>query len=205
MEGRSAGTRRRGGPLKAFGTSHGHRVEWVSGHFVTLDVERERCACPACPSEGVLVAPVDLALPRARCGNGLLARVLVDKFADRIPLNLQATRMEREGETFSTATLSDWVLAGAAFLLPVALAVEARLLAGKWLEADDTGYPAQDGLDGHLRKGRLWAVTDQREVRYHFTATTEGKNPPAFLETFKGKLLLVDGGSEFNLAVQQRG
>ena len=195
-----------GGALRVFGVSHTHRLEWVPGHFEILDVERERCACPACPSEGVLVAPPpNFALPRALCGNGLLARVLVDKFADRIPLNLQVQRMEREGETFSTATLSDWVLGGATFLRRIADAIDARLLAGRWLQADDTGFPVQDGTDGKLRKGRLWAVTDQQEVRYHFTDTKEGENPARFLAGFQGKLLLVDGGSEFNLAVAQKG
>lgn len=195
-----------GGALKVFGTSHTYRIEWVPGHFETLDVARERCACPACPSEGVLVAPAPaFALPRALCGNGLLARVLVDKFADRIPLNLQVNRMEREGETFSVATLCDWVRGGAAFLHRIVLASDARLMAGSWIQGDDTGFPVQDGTDGKLRKGRLWAMTDQQEVVYHFTDTKEGKNPAAFLANFKGKLILVDGGSEFNLAVAQKG
>lgn len=195
-----------GGAMRVIGVAHAYRIEWVPGHFETLDVERERCVCPACPSAGVSEAPPpDFALPRALCGNGLLARVLVDKFADRIPLNLQVTRMAREGETFSTATLSDWVRRAAEFLARIAVAIDERLLAGPWLQADDTGFPVQDGTDGKLRKGRLWAVTDQQEVRYHFTGTKEGKNPAAFLAKFEGKLLLVDGGSEFNAAVGEKG
>ena len=197
-----------GGPLKVIGVAHNYRLEWVPGHFETLDIERERCVCPACPSAGVLVAPPpSFALPKAMCGNGLLARVLVEKFADRIPLNHQAKRMLRDGEEFSTTTLSDWVLHAAApgLLGRIAAAIAERLMRGAWLQADDTGYPVQDGIDGKLRKGRLWAVTDQQEVRYHFTDTKEGHNPASFLATYGGKLLLVDGGSEFNLAVAQKG
>ncbi len=67
---------------------------------------RERCACPSPPCQGVLVAPDPFALPEALCGDGLLAPVLVDKFGDQLPLNRQPDRMEREGETFSTTTLS---------------------------------------------------------------------------------------------------
>ena len=197
-----------GGPLKVFAVAHSYRLEWVPGHFETLDMERERCACLACPAAGALVAPPpSFALPKAMCGNGLLARVLVDKFADRIPLNLQCKRMEREGQEFSTTTLSDWVLRAAApeLLGRIAVAIDERLMRGAWLQADDTGYPVQDGLDGKLRKGRLWAVTDQQEVRYHFTDTKEGPNPASFLAKYSGKLLLVDGGSEFNLAVSAKG
>jgi len=194
------------GTLKVIGTAVNYRIEWVPGHFETLSIERDRCVCPKCPSAGVLVVPPpNFALPRAMCGNGLLARVLVDKFADRISLNLQTTRMQREGEEFSTATLSGWVLLAASLLQRIALAVDKRLMKGTWLQADDTGFPVQDGTDGNLRKGRLWAVTDQQEVRYHFTDTKEGKNPAKFLKDYAGKLLLVDGGSEFNAAVEAKG
>ena len=194
------------GAMKVFGTDTTYRIEWVPGHFQTLAVDRERCACPQCPKEGVFVAPPPtFALPKTLCGNGLLARVLTDKFADRIPLNLQVARMKREGEEFSTATLSGWVLLAASLLERIALAVDKRLMAGTWLQADDTGFPVQDGTDGNLRKGRLWAVTDQQEVRYHFTDTKEGKNVLAFLKDYAGKLLLVDAGSEFNAAVAGKG
>ena len=193
-------------PLKVFATELRYRIEWVPGHFETLEVARERCSCPDCPGQGVLVAPPpNFALPKAMCGNGLLARVLTDKFADRMPLNLQAERMKREGEEFDTATLSGWVLLAASLVERIALAVDNRLMKGSWLQADDTGLPVQDGTDGNLRKGRLWAVTDQQEVRYHFTDTKEGKNPKEFLKDFAGKLLLVDGGSEFNAAVASKG
>lgn len=113
--------------------------------------------------------------------------------------------MEREGESFSVATLCDWVAAGAGLLNRIADAIDERLMSSSWLQADDTGLPVQDGLDGHCRKGRLWAVTDQQEVRYHFIDTKEGKNPAEFLKKYKGRLLLVDGGSEFNEVVRAKG
>lgn len=194
------------GAMKVFGVDTTYRIEWVPGYFQTLAVERERCACPTCPKQGVFIAPPpNFALAKTLCGNGLLARVLTDKFADRIPLNLQVARMKREGEEFSTGTLSGWVILAASLLERIALAIDKRLMAGSWLQADDTGFPVQDGTDGNLRKGRLWAVTDQQEVRYHFTDTKQGKNPAAFLKDYVGKLLLVDGGSEFNAVVDQKG
>lgn len=192
--------------LRVIGVSTSHRYEWVPGHFEVLQIDREQGVCPDCPSEGVLVAPgPPFALPKAMCGNGLLARILVDKFADHLPLNRLAKRMGREGVEFSVATLCDWVAGAAKVLQRIADAVGSRLLRSSWLQADDTGSPVQDGTDGKLRKGRLWAVTDQQEVRYHFTDTKEGKHPAAFLVDFKGKLLLVDGGSEFNLLVENLG
>ena len=133
------------------------------------------------------------------------ASVLVDKFADGLPLNRQSKRMAREGFEVGTAVLASWVVAGADVLDPVAKAIDARLLEQKCLQGDDTGFPVQDGTDGHLRKARLWCYTDQQEVRFHFSDTKHGRVPATFLANFKGEALLVDCGSEFNEVVRQTG
>jgi transposase len=191
-----------GGKLAVIGQATSYRVDWVPGHFVIDEVVRDKCACPACPGEGVLTVPAPYALPKALCGNGLLARVLVDKFVDHLPLNRQVTRMEREGFETSTSTLSGWVANSAGLLSIVARAIRHELLQQSSLLGDDTGLPVQDGSDGQLRKGRLWAFTDQQQVWYAFSPSKHGEHPVKLLEGYQGHLVLVDGGSEFNQAVR---
>lgn len=193
-----------GGPLKVIGRAESFRIEWVPGHFVRHDISRDKCACPDCPDQGVLTVPGPYALDRSLAGNGLVARVLVDKFADHIPANRQAQRMSREGFEVGSHTLSAWICAAGRLLGVVAKAIRAELLAGEVLQGDDTGMPVQDGGDGQLRKGRMWAFTDQEQVLYAFTETKQGEFPNALLDGFDGKLLLVDGGSEFNEVVRER-
>ena len=194
-----------GGVLKNIGTTTSNRYDWVPGRWVILDIERDKCVCPSCPSEGVLTAPDPFALPRAICGNGLLARVLVDKFADHIPLHRQCSRMKREGVPFATSTLSGWVASSADLLSIIANAIEHGLLRSSWLQGDDTGLDVQDGGNGALRKGRLWAFTDQNQVFYRFTSTKQGSEPAAILADFVGDLFLADAGSEFNQVVRELG
>ena len=79
------------------------------------------------------------------------------------------------------------------------------ILGRSMLQGDDTGMPVQDGGDGRLRKGRMWAFTDQEQVFYAFTDTKQGKFPTSLLDKYEGKLLLVDGGSEFNEVVRELG
>lgn len=193
------------GALKVIGQATSFRVEWVPGHFIIDDVVRDKCACPSCPSEGVLTVPSPYALDHALCGNGLLARVIVDKFVDHIPLNRQADRLAREGFDIGTTTLASWVKGGAGVLHVLAMAIKAELLKQPMLQGDDTGLPVQDGEDGMLRKGRLWAFTDQEQVYYAFTATKAGEHPATLLEDFAGRLFLVDGGTEFNQIVREKG
>lgn len=195
-----------GRPLVKIGEAESFRIEWVPGHFERLDVVTDKCACSACPSQGVLSPPNPFLLPRAMCGNALLARVLVDKFADHLPLNRQADRMAREGFEIATNVLAAWVVAAASkeLLGRIVNAMANRLQAGNWLQADDTGFPVQDGVDGKLRKGRLWSYTDQQEVVFRFTDTKHGRHMVEELADFRGALL-VDCGSEFNQVVREVG
>ena len=194
-----------GGALKVIGQASSFRIEWIPGHFEVHDVTRDKCACPNCPGEGVLTVPGPYALDRSLAANGLVARVLVDKFADHIPANRQANRMKREGFEVGSHTLSAWICAAGKLLSRVAEAVRADLLLADALQGDDTGMPVQDGGDGQLRKGRLWAFTDQDQVVYAFTESKHGKFPSELLEGYAGRLLLVDGGSEFNEVVRKQG
>ena len=82
-----------GGALRVIGQAESFRINWVPGHFIVEDVVRDKCACPSCPAEGVLTVPGPYAIDRALCGNSLLARVLVDKFCDHLPLHRQARRL----------------------------------------------------------------------------------------------------------------
>lgn len=190
-----------GGLLGVIGQATSFRVDWVPGHFIIDDVVRDKCACADCPDQGVLTVSGPYALDRALCGNGLLARVLVDKFADHIPLNRQVRRMGREGFEVGSNTLAGWVKQSADLLGIVARVVRAELLDSDFLQGDDTGFPVQDGDNGALRMGRLWAFTNQEQVFYAFTPTKQGIYPAKLLKNFAGDLLLVDGGSEFNKVV----
>lgn len=193
-----------GGSLREISRSTATRIDWRRGHFVTVRVERPSCACDRCKTVETAPEPSSFALPRSLVGNGLAAQIVVDKFADNIPLNRQATRFEREGLDLSPSTLGDIVRNVAGLLRRIVLAMKAEQLGGRWLQADDTGLPVLDGGAGKAVAGRLWVYADARNVVYDFTPTKHGTGPVAYLDGFSG-VVLADGGSEFNEAVRLAG
>lgn len=193
------------GALAVIGQDVTERLEWVPGHFEVLEIATDKAACPACPGAGVQAAiGPSFALPRALCANGLLAKVLCDKFADHIPLHRQARRFAREGLDLSVSTLCGWTLRGAELLKVIVEAMMKAIRAGCWAQADDTGFPIQDGTDGQLRSARLWTYANGEHVVFRVTSTKKGDGPAEHLADFKGRLLL-DGGSEFNLIADALG
>jgi transposase len=193
-----------GGSLREISTSTATRVDWRRGHYYTVQVRRPSCACDRCRTVETAPEPAVFALPRSIAGNGLVARVIVDKFADNIPLNRQVDRFHREGLDLSLSTLCDLVRGAAGLLKRLVDAMRAEQLAGCWLQADDTGLPVLDGTKGQAGSGRLWVYANADHVVYDFTATKHGAGPAAFVKGFRG-VLLADGGSEFNEAVRSMG
>ena len=94
-------------------------------------VESDRGAVQIAPS------PVQL-LPKTIATPGLLASVVVDKFADGLPLYRQAARFSREGIEISRATLSNWVVKIGDLCVPLIDVLKENLLSGPLINADET-------------------------------------------------------------------
>ncbi|MCP5071390.1 MAG: IS66 family transposase [bacterium] len=191
-----------GDSLTVTGTTTSHRVGWVPGHFEVLVVEREQCACPKHPEAGTYAASEPFLLPGSMCDDGLLARIIVDKHEDHLPLNRQSRRLARQGMPFGTNVLAGWVLRGFEWVRPVVDALSRQVVVDQLVLSDDTGHPVQDKGDGTLRKGRLWVFTDQRQAFYAFSSNKKGEHPLTILSDlgFEGGTLVADGGSEYNRA-----
>lgn len=82
-------------------------------------------------------APVQL-LPKTIATAGLIASVVVEKFADGLPLYRQAARFSREGIEISRGTLSNWVVRVGELCNPLMEIFREDLRAGAVINADET-------------------------------------------------------------------
>lgn len=192
-----------GGELKVLGEDVSERLEYIPGHFKRLRIHRTKRACPSCPSEGVFTQPAPpFALDKALAADGLLAKIVTDKFADHIPLNRQAGRFVREaGVELSVSTMCGWLRSVGGLLRHVVGAMREELVAGAFVQSDATGLPILEGSTNQLRRGQLWSYSDGEQVVFEATLDGVQANPAAFLEGFKGTLL-TDGASVYNLIAQ---
>lgn len=82
-----------GADLTVIGEDRSERLEYIPGHYKALVVVRTKRACKACPSQGVVTQTAPpFGLQRSKFADGFVAKVLVDKFADNIPLRRQISR-----------------------------------------------------------------------------------------------------------------
>jgi transposase len=199
-----------GGKLKSLGQDVTEELEYVPGRFRVNRIIRPKLSCACC--ETIHQAPLpSRPIERGRPGPGLLAHVLVSKYADHLPLYRQAQIFAREKVELNRSTLADWVGKSAALLEPLAEAIGRHVRAGQAIFADDTTVQVQAPGTGKTKTGRFWAyVRDERPwggaalpaVYYRYSPDRKGKWPAQHLAEFEG-WMHADGYAGFNELYRQ--
>jgi transposase len=194
-----------GGRLRRIGEDVTEELEYVPGRFIVNRIVRPRLACTGC--ERFVQAPLpSRPIERGRPGPGLLAHVLVGKYADHLPLYRQSQIFERDGLDLDRSTLADWVGKTTALLAPLADAIGRHVLAAGAIFADDTPIRMLAPGTGKTRTARLWTYArDERPwggpaapaAWYRFSADRKGEHPKDHLARFRG-FMHADGYAGFD-------
>ena len=194
-----------GGPLKPLGEDHSEVLDYVPSHFRVIRHVRPKRACARC--DRIVQAPApSRPIARGLAGPGLLAHVLVSKYADHLPLYRQSEIYARAGMELSRSTLADWVGEAATLLRPLVDAVRRHILSGYKVHADDTPVPVLSPGRGSTQPDRLWAyMRDDRPcgdptspaVWFAYSPDRQGRHLRGHLRGFKGALQ-ADGYAGFN-------
>ena len=183
-----------GGKLRRIGEDVTEELEYVPGRFIVNRMVRPRLTCACC--ERFIQAPLpSRPIERGRPGPGLLAHVLVSKYADHLPLYRQSQIFERDGLDLDRSTLADWVGKATALLEPLAAAIGRHVLAGAAIFADDTPVSMLAPGTGRTQTARLWTYArDERPwggaaapaAWYRFSGDRKGQHPKDHLARFRG-------------------
>ncbi len=162
--------------------------------FVRRDVYPQY-ACRAC--ETVVAEPVAPALiDRSLAAPGLLAQVVVSKYADHLPLYRQEAILARSGVQIGRTTLAEWIGAVGIRLQPPVDAMRLQLHGCGVLHADETPVAQLDPGAGKTKRAYLFAYRSASEdapiVIFDYCQSRSGQHASAFLNGWQGALM-VDG------------
>lgn len=129
-----------GGELSKLGEDVSEVLEYVPARFKVIRHVRPKLSCTKCDVIVQAQAP-SRPIDRGLAGPGLLAHVLVSKYADHLPLYRQAEIYAREGVELERSTLADWVGATSQLLTPLHDALRQYVMRASKLHADDTPVP----------------------------------------------------------------
>ena len=194
-----------GGGLGHLGEDIAEQLEFTPASFRVIRHVRPKLACCCCDTIVQAPAP-SRPIARGIAGPGLLAHILVAKFADHIPLYRQSVMYAREGVELERALLANWVGAASALLRPLVDLIRRHVLAGRKLHADDTPIPVLAPGNGKTRTARLWTYvrddsasgdTTPAAVWFAYTPDRKGVHPRTHLAKFSG-VLQADAYAGFN-------
>jgi len=182
--------------LKRIGEDVSEKLDYTPGAFTVERHVRGKWVCGDC--ETLVQAPVpaqviDKGIPTS----GLLAHVLVAKYADHLPLYRQETIFGRAGYAIPRSTLAEWVGRCGVALQPLVDALREELIREPILHADETPVPMLEPGKQKTHQAYMWAYASTRHsalqaVIYEFAPSRAGKHARAFLKGWQGKLVCDD-------------
>src|SRR5580700_1731537 len=201
-----------GGTLRPLGEDVSEVLEYVPARFKVIRTVRPKLSCACCSrivQEPAPHRPID----RGLAGPGLLAHVLVAKYADHLPLYRQSEIYAREGIELDRSTMADWVGGVSRTLRPLVEALRGYVLSAEKLHGDDVPVPVLEPGHGKTKTGRLWTyVRDDRPagseapsaVWFAYSPDRKGEHPGAHLKNYRG-ILQADGYAGFNRLYENGG
>ena len=182
--------------MKRVGEDVAEKLDYVPGVFSVERHIRGKWACAQC--ESIQQAPVEAhVIDKGIPTTGLLAQVLVAKYADHLPLYRQEAIFGRAGLAIPRSTLAQWVGSCGVQLQPLVDAMRNELLQHRVLHADETPVSMLKPGNGKAHRAYLWAYATgafetTKLVVYDFCESRSGEHARHFLGEWKGSLICDD-------------
>lgn len=182
--------------LRRIGEDVSEKLDYTPGVFTVERHIRGKWACAGC--ETIRQAPVPAqVIDKGIATAGLLAQVLVAKYADHLPLYRQESIFARAGCALARSTLGAWVGVCGVRLQPLVDALRQEILSHAVLHADETPLEMLKPGNKKTHRAYLWAYAPgafeaMKAVVYDYCESRAGKHARAFLGHWKGALVCDD-------------
>ena len=165
------------------------RLDLIPARLIRRRTVRPVYACSACKDQSPVQVPMPpQVIDKGICGPGLLAHVVLSKYLQHLPLYRVQQELTRFGVEITRTTLADWVAATAMVLEPLYRLVRDNLLAGSYLQIDETPVHVMDPeVEGRTATGWLWVYARPGGgVIFDFQKGRGRDGPDRMLKSFAG-------------------
>ncbi|MCA9140140.1 MAG: IS66 family transposase [Planctomycetales bacterium] len=185
-----------GEEMPIVGTDVTERVDLIPAELFVWEIHRHKRACGKC-KEAVSQVPageepcgLTTPVPGSDYGFGVYTQIIINKFADHLPLYRGEDIFARAGMFIPRNTQFGMLANIAELISPLIALMKSRIVSGTVLGTDDTSVRLQDlSLPGKMRTARFWLYRGRDDHPYNVFDFTEsrGRDGPAnFLRDFHG-------------------
>src|SRR6202451_3238235 len=143
---------------RCIGQEVSEQLDYEPARFVRRRTIRKKYVHRLDLSRAPLIAPLpERLLNRSLPAPGLLAQILVGKYCDHLPLYRQEQIfLQRHRVDLSRQTLARWVELAADWLRPIYQQIRTGVLAGGYVQADETPIDYLEPGNGKTKQGYFW-------------------------------------------------
>ncbi len=179
--------------LKKIGDEISEVLDYIPGELYVKQFIRTKYIQPLSEiSNTVITASLPGRLmEKCMAGEGLLAQIIVDKYADHLPLHRQLQRFERSGVKIAQSTINDWAKAVLTHLTSLYIVHKRLVLESHYLHADETTIRVLDeNKKGKTHLGYYWVYhnSEQKMVLFDYRAGRGQEGPNDILKDYQGYL-----------------
>ena len=182
--------------MAVIGYDQSEQLDVEPAKYFVLVTKREKRACQCCEQGGVVSAPAPVRIiDKSLVSDRVVIDTVVGKYCDHLPLYRQSVILERDaGLELSRATLDGWVMRVGELVRPIAGAIGRELLAGGYIQADETPVDVQmHDRRGQNHQAYLWQYgRPGGGAVFDFQLGRGREGPKLFLGQFDG-ILQTDG------------
>jgi transposase len=181
-----------GMPLVQIGEEVSRKLVHEPGSYYIKEIVRPKYVSPARPEAGITTALLpDSILPKCLADDSLLAEIIVQKFANHMPLNRHAEQMGRDGVTISHKLLSQWVVKCGFALKPLYKVMVQKILSSENVYIDESPVKLLD--KGKCKTAYMWVIVGGCEANppyriYDFREDRKHEHAKDILKGYQGTL-----------------
>ena len=201
--------------LSRIGEEVSEKLDIVPQKIQVIRHIRPKYACRACegveddgPTVKTASMPPQL-IPQGIVSPGLLAYILVNKFADGLPFYRQTIMFDRLGVDISRATMSGWALRAAEACEPLLEVLLEQIRSGPIINLDETTVQVlKEPGRKNTSKSYMWVARGgdikRPSVLFHYDPGRGGKVAEEIVGNFRG-FLQTDGYAGYNALGEREG
>ncbi len=186
-----------GAELSRIGQDTCEELDYIPAKVRVMRHIRYKYACKNCegvqddgPTVKIAPAPAQL-IPKSIVTEGLLAHILVSKFADALPLYRQQKIFARLGVDLSRASMANWAIKAAVFCAPLVELLQDEIRSGPLINIDESPLQVlKEPGRKNTSKSYMWVFCggppEHPAVLYRYQPTRSGKVALSFLDDYRG-------------------
>ncbi|MDH3360662.1 MAG: IS66 family transposase, partial [Desulfobulbaceae bacterium] len=204
-----------GAELSCSGQEVSEKLDYVPAKLRVLRHIRYKYACKSCegvesdsPTVKIAPPPVQL-IPKGIASEGLIAHLIVSKFADGLPLYRQQKIFGRLGIELSRATMANWVVKASQQCQPLIDLLQGEIRSGPLINVDETPYQVlNEPGRRNTSKSYMWVfkggIENRPTLLYQYHRTRSGEAALNFLGDYQG-YVQSDAFSGYECLAEKKG